>query len=202
MSDIRFECPNYIVIYGHKAVDLGLPSGLLWATANLAAKEPDCTGKYFAWGETSMKRDCDISTYKHADPETETIFKYTANDHKTTLTDTDDAAIQLWGKPWRMPTPADYQELIDYCTWEWFCESRYLCGYKVIGPNGNYIFLPITGSRIGTEFSDDYYGSYWTSAVNTNNHSEAYELAFEYEVYHIASSERTDGRTIRAVCSR
>ena len=119
---------------GHEYVDLGLPSGLKWATCNVGAIKPEEYGDYFAWGEIKPKQryDDDNYTYK-SNPETLPLSA--------------DAANVNWGGKWRMPTKAEQDELRNYCTWEWTTLNGEK-GYKVISKkNGNSIFLPAAGCR-------------------------------------------------------
>ena len=132
-------------------VDLGLPSGLLWATTNVGAKRPEEYGSYFAWGETSPKSEYSWATYKYANGSETSLTKYCTSysygdvDNKETLEEDDDAASVNWGKPWRTPTLSETQELISYCTWT-FTTINGVNGYKVLGSNGNSIFLPAAGA--------------------------------------------------------
>lgn len=114
-------------------VDLGLPSGLKWATCNLGATKPEESGAYYAWGETEPKERYHWSTYKYAKAVTKAdgstiyrLIKYCADtdlglygftDGKTQLEPADDAATHLLGAPWRMPTAAEVEELLARCTW-------------------------------------------------------------------------------------
>ena len=99
-----------------QAVDLGLPSGLKWASCNVGATTPEGYGDYFAWGETATKKDYSWATYKHANGDKNKLTKYCTDasygndgftDDKTTLDPEDDAATANWGKEWRMPTDAE-----------------------------------------------------------------------------------------------
>ena len=135
---------------GHEYVDLGLPSGLKWATCNVGATAPEEYGDYFAWGETETKATYDLSNYKWCNGTYESMTKYCTNseygivDNKTTLELSDDAARVNWGGSWRMPTKAEQDELrnTDNCTWEWTTQNG-VNGYKVTSKkNGNSIFLP------------------------------------------------------------
>lgn len=122
------------VINGHKFVDLGLPSGLLWAECNIGASEPEEAGYAYRWGEVEPYI---LNGYKYYDGNTFT--KYTKKDAKTTLEPEDDAATVLWGKNCRMPTKKEFEELIKNCKWEFADE---LGDATITGPNGNHIFLP------------------------------------------------------------
>lgn len=175
---------------GHEYVDLGLPSGLLWATCNVGANSPEDYGDYFAWGETegynSGKTNFWWSTYKwmqegysdwwyitkytYADGQTSGIW-YDSNgnfigDNKTVLEPADDAAHINWGGSWRMPTYEELDELTTKCTWEWTTQNG-VNGHKFTGPNGNSIFLPAAGGRNGSGLlGAGSFGYYWSSSLN------------------------------------
>ena len=110
-------CVNAETINNHEYVDLGLPSGLRWATTNVGATNPEDYGNYYAWGETATKDSYTWETYTLADGGYGTLTKYCNEasygtvDNKTTLEATDDAATQIWGGAWRMPTDDEWQEL-------------------------------------------------------------------------------------------
>ena len=126
---------------GHTFVDLGLPSGLLWADRNVGASQPAAYGDYFAWGETKPKTDYSEYTYKYGS-DSENPTKYNSKDGKTTLDSKDDAATANWGSKCRMPSRADFRELRNNCSWVWQSDYNGTSGYLVTGANGNYIFLP------------------------------------------------------------
>lgn len=112
-------------------VELGLPSGTLWATCNIGAKSPSELGDYFAWGETDSyhggKNTFDYEHYKFYDNATNGYTKYVTEapqwagegsyDGKIVLDPEDDAARVLWGCEWRMPTKPEIEELLTYCYW-------------------------------------------------------------------------------------
>lgn len=123
------------VINGHKFVDLGLPSGLLWADCNIGASEPEEVGYLYRWGE--VEADIVNEGYKFYDGNTYT--KYTKKDAKTTLEPEDDAATVLWGKNCHIPTKKEFEELVKYCKWKFADEWG---DATITGPNGNHIFLP------------------------------------------------------------
>lgn len=135
-----------IIINGHKFVDLGLPSGLLWAKSNVGAIASSDDGDYFAWGETIPKLYYYWSTYKWGDA-WGSYSKYNSTDGKTILDSEDDAATVNWGAPCRMPSPSDFEELQDNCEWSWKDNYQGVKGCLVTGPNGNSIFLPASGYR-------------------------------------------------------
>ena len=190
-------------------VDLGLPSGLKWATCNVGAITPEGYGDYFAWGETEPKTTYSWSTYKYHNGSYETITKYCTKssdgtvDNKTTLELTDDAARVNWGGNWRMPTTAEQDELRDTsnCTWTWTTQNG-VKGYKITSKkNGNSIFLPAAG--YGNNDNLNYAGSdgfYWSSSLSTNVSYYAYYVGFSSGRLGWYYSNRCYGQPVRAVC--
>ena len=169
--------PSYTLINGHKFVDLGLPSGLLWAKTNVGAASSAEDGDYFAWGETSPKTTYSWSTYKWGS--SSNLSKYNYSDNKTTLEAADDAATVNWGAPCRMPDSSEFQELYDKCDWSWESSYNGASGYLVTGPNGNTIFIPASGFR----YIDDlyYHGSYgicWSRTLYSSSTDNARYLDF------------------------
>ena len=145
--------PTTGTINGHEWVDLGLPSGLKWATCNVGASSPEDYGDYFAWGETSPKAEY---TSENSITYGEQMSDISGNAQY-------DAATANWGGSWRMPTKEEMRELVDHCEWTW-TRVNGVNGSKVIGPNGSCIFLPAAGGRYGASLSGDgSYGLYWSS---------------------------------------
>ena len=145
---------GYYIEDSKEYVDLGLPSGLLWATHNIGAGEEQDSGEYFSWGEIMPKVSYYWGTYKYSNGAENSLTKYNYSDMygqvdgKYVLEAMDDAATANWGEPWRLPTLEETQELISYCTWERVPYYTYqTAGYKVIGPNGNSIFFPASGVK-------------------------------------------------------
>ena len=143
---------------GYEYVELGLPSGIKWATCNIGATKPEEYGGYYAWGETEEKSYYDWDTYKWCNGTYNSLTKYCTDsgsgrvDNKTVLDPEDDVAHIKWGGSWRMPTRDEIKELNDNCTWQWTTLNG-VNGYRVTGPNGNSIFLPAAGYCYGTELS-------------------------------------------------
>ena len=150
---------------GHEYVDLGLPSGLKWATCNVGADSPDEYGDYFAWGETEIKSTfVGWESYKFNG--TSGFTKYNSSDNKVILDSGDDAATANWGGNWRMPTRTEFEELLENCTWTYYVAQNGVKGKKVVGPNGNYIFLPAGGNESGGENElIGYSGWYYSSSL-------------------------------------
>ncbi len=185
-------------ISDHGYVDLGLPSGLKWATCNIGASSPSDYGNYYAWGETTTKSsyaDKNSLTYDKDESELRSsgIIGSSGN-----LTMSHDAARANWGGSWRMPTKKELEELKRKCTWTWTSQGGQY-GYKVTGPNGKSIFLPAAGfysdsSRYCTEER----GYCWTASVYAGSES-AYELNIGRGEHSVARNWRSLGRSVRAV---
>ena len=136
-------------------IDLGLPSGLLWAKSNMGTTEPTEIGDYYAWGETSTKKEYHGDNYKHYTGSDLDLKKYNEKDWKTVLELEDDAARANLGVGYRIPTQEDWQELLDNCKWEAVTitapeimdpsQTKFIKQWVVTGPNGKSIILPQTG---------------------------------------------------------
>ena len=195
---------------GHEWVDLGLLSGLKWATCNIGASAPEGYGDYFAWGETSPKSDYKWSTYSWCNGSNTSITKYNTSssygpvvDNKTTLELADDAARVNWQGKWRMPTMAEFDELINNnnCTTEWTTQSGVLGRRITSKKNGNSIFLPAAGYRSGTSLLyAGSYGCYWSSSISSLQPPDAYNLYFASSFIDPYGHLRFSGYSVRPVC--
>lgn len=169
-------------------VDLGLASGLLWAKYNIGTTEPTQLGNYYAWGETSPKKKYYSDNYKYyiwKGDDLKRISKYNEEDGKTVLDLEDDAARANLGVGYRIPTKADWEELLEDCKWEAVTvtlpieldpsQKKGIARWKVTGPNGNSIVLPMTGGfkANGWAVMPDY-DTYYTTA---NLYPAEYEKA-------------------------
>ena len=154
------------------AVDLGLPSGTLWADCNIGASSPQDVGDYLQWGDTIERDTCDIATYIYTDENDTNGYTYlgTSSDHTEnySIAGTQyDAAHVRWGNDWQMPSRAQMNELRDNCTWTWATRNN-VQGYEVSG-NGNSIFLPAAGYKVESSIiSLSEYGFYWTDTLDTS----------------------------------
>ena len=185
---------------GHEYVDLGLPSGLKWATCNVGANKPEDYGDYFAWGETETKTDYWVENSLTEEHSISELRRRGIVDGNNRLTSSYDAARAKWGGSWRMPTKEELDELEENCRWEWTTQNG-VKGYKVTGPNGNSIFLPAAGRRDGSSLynagSDGYF---WSSTP--------YDGSYDYYacyLYFVNGDEYVDygyrnfGQTVRPV---
>lgn len=197
---------------GHEYVDLGLPSGILWATCNVGANKPEDSGDYFAWGDTLPKEMYDWKSYKYSNfvNGVYKLNKYCTDsywgidgfvDSLTVLLPADDAALAQWGVGWRMPTKEDYSELFQNTTYEWTTQNG-VEGRLLTGRNGNSIFLPVTGFRLDGDLLCTGLGLYWSSTLQTGSQMSAWSFHFDYEDCHVCGTyERSRGQCVRAVCS-
>ncbi len=202
---VRPVCPSAGNTNGHVAVDLGLPSGKLWAECNVGASTPEASGDYIAWGETEAKENYDWSTYKYMQegksgwnyvnkyqaPDSQyggiwyRFEKYSYNDNKTTLEKADDAATANWGDNWRIPTAAEWEELYNNTTQTWTndYEGTGVKGYILTstkeGHEGASIFLPAAGFRYDDDLnSEGFRGYYWSSSLFEDNSDSGRYLDF------------------------
>ena len=205
---------------GHRYVDLGLPSGTLWATCNVGAESPEGYGDYFAWGETEPKSLYNWSTYKYHDSNISThlfLTKYCRNseegtvDGKMILEAMDDAASFNWGSEWQMPSRRQFDELFDrqYTTNEWTTLNG-VNGVKITSKeNGSSIFLPAAGYREDSSFEETpaqgigVVLTYWSRLLSVDN-SEYADLLFCANMQgsngaYVDSRSRSIGLTVRPV---
>ncbi|MBR4562397.1 MAG: hypothetical protein IKO23_10835 [Bacteroidales bacterium] len=195
---------------GHAYVDLGLPSGTLWATCNVGATTPEGYGNYYAWGETTTKSTYEWSTYRYCNGIYTTLTKYCNSssygnngftDNLTTLQLSDDAARANWGGDWRMPTKAEWEELKNNTTVTWTAQNG-VYGRKFTASNGNSLFLPAAGYQ--NDGSLDIvvnFGGYWSSSLYTGLPIYAWSFLFGSDFYGLNDGRRDIGRSVRPVRS-
>jgi uncharacterized protein (TIGR02145 family) len=206
------EEQNFTTASDHAYVDLGLPSGLLWATCNVGADNPEDYGDYFAWGETQPKDYYDWSTYQYCNGGDgwNTLTKYCNDgeygyngfaDYLTTLLPEDDAATANWGEDWRMPTKEEWEELYNNTTVAWTTQNG-VYGRLFTASNGNSLFLPAAGYRYNSSLSNaGSNGRYWSSSLFTGSPSLAWYFFFRSDYYGMSNGDRCYSRSVRPVRS-
>ena len=215
MIEFDVDCGGSIVI-NHDYVDLGLPSGLLWATCNVGANTPEEYGDYFAWGETQPKDIYSWSTYQYCNNGfLNRLTKYCSNsqygyngysDNLTTLLPEDDAASANWGIDWRIPTQGEWLELLSNTTNTWTTQNG-VYGRLFTAENGNSLFIPAAGYYGGSSLYDaGSYDYYWSSSVSTTTPCYAWIFGYFYSSNPntnvlMYSGRRDYGRSVRAVHS-
>ena len=158
------------------AIDLGLPSGLLWACCNVGAVNPNEKGNYFAWGEVKQKSVYDWVTYKLCNGSAESCHSIGPNNDISKSMATDVAFLK-WGTRWSIPKKHMYQELKENCKFQWatFLGVR---GALITGSNGNRLFMPGGGHRINNGRWGEDMGEYWTSELSTSLSYDAMSFYF------------------------
>ncbi len=215
---------------GHDYVDLGLPSGIKWATMNVGADIPEEDGNYYAWGETTTREEYQYSWgfYKYYNEEIPCLTKYCNTstwgeiDNKTTLDLEDDAAYVNWGGKWRIPTWGQWEELISECYW---VHTKGYNGSNSFGwivykaknssdkgmkidynetPSASY---SLSDSHIFLPYTTDIGGGYggdggyWSSSLDTDSPLKAWCYESPYTGRVDNVANRNRGRAVRAVCS-
>ncbi len=173
---------SYLMIDGHKFVDLGLPSGILWADMNIGAESEADAGDYYSFGELETKEKYTQDSYKFWDSNTKSYSKY--NKDKTTLDAEDDVVTQKWGSKFRMPTDTELGELSTNCEWTYTTRTN-SAGKTVHGSQvksnstGASIFIPESGYKEGTSMKDSSYGYLLGSTIlNTAPYNGAHIVYF------------------------
>ena len=189
----------------HEWVDLGLPSGTLWATCNVGASSPEEYGDYFAWGETEPKEFYGWETYKWCNGTLSSLTKYSdysaygIEDNKLELDPEDDAAYVNWGPSWRTPIKGQIYELLDYCSWQWTTRNG-VNGQLAIGPNGKTVFFPAAGFISENDFY--YVGRccyYWARSLAEYGPYAARYLYLDSEYVDWGNNTRERGLSVRPV---
>ena len=185
-DDMQIHFKPYTYIDGHEYVDLGLPSGTMWATMNVGASSITDYGTYHRYANScpysNNFQDCGGVDYAGMeDP----------------LSSSNDTAAQVWGGSWHTPTRAQMQELTANTTYEWTTING-VNGGKFTATNGNYVFFPAAGywddgskSNVGSN------GGYWGSSPNGSNY--AYGLYFDFGDNGVYGSLRKGGCSVRPV---
>lgn len=179
----------------YESVDLGLPSGTKWAKYNIGATSETDYGDYFAWGATSPYR---LNGSTPIDNTSNYASSY-ANTIQHDLYPNEDAATVHWGKGWKMPTKAQFDELRANTTYEWTTISG-VNGGKFTASNGNYIFFPATGVVSGGSLRyRGNIGYYWSRSRNSS--ADAWGLVFDSGGWNAYAQGRYFGYSVRPVRS-
>lgn len=198
---------------GREYVDLGLPSGTMWATCNIGANYPEDYGDYYAWGEINPKSSytwmnyltdfgSKISNYKDCGKKKDPLRNYVYPNKKSISGTQFDVAKVKWGENWEMPTKEQWEELKQYCKWK-NEYRRGVTGMLITGPNANTIFLPAAGYHDSVILNErGFYGDYWSATSSSTSAVQANILNFNRSAHAIiATYGRLLGCSIRPVCS-
>ena len=182
-------------------IDLGL--SVRWANANIESDKPEDYGNSYAWGETHIKHSS--NGYKWW-TQYNGFRKYNTRpdfghvvDYLKRLDPVDDIAHVILGEKWRMPTENEWRELVDKCSWSWISRNG-VNGCKVVGTNGNSIFLPAAGdlNRTGRYCAGEY-GRYWSASLWANEPTQAWGVYFNSFTRSVYTYDRSSGLSIRPV---
>ena len=192
---------------GHIWIDLGLPSGIKWASTNIGANRPQDEGNYYAWGETTLKTDFRWATYSHGAGQN-SLTKYSYSDGVLSLDAADDVVSCVWGGTWRMPTKEEWRELQEHCVWTWTDDYNKsgVAGYVVTAKSSDAsLFLPAAGCRYASQINEKgVHGYYWSSSLfKTSSYSgSAYQLQFFRACFKSDwNHARYYGSSVRGVCN-
>lgn len=211
------------------AIDMGFPSGTKWANMNVGASKPEDYGLFFAWGETvgysSDTSDgrifrwpyykwmnegktswTEVNKYQIEDGSTTACWYSGGNfvgDNKVLLDPEDDSATASWGTKWRIPTYAEMEELVDFCTAEWVERNGVNGTLFTSKINGNSLFFPAAGYRVGDrlEYQGEG-GNYWTSTVRSTSTLYGGTLCIASVGAYMYYNGRLNGRSVRAVLKK
>lgn len=185
---------------------------LYWATSNLSSSglcaKPEDYGDYYAWGETEPKESYSWSTYKFGTSSSGPLSKYNTYssygsvDNKTVLEPEDDVAHVKLGGKWRIPTDAEWTELMTKCTWTWVTNynGSGINGRLVKATNGNSIFLPAAGYRSDADLAvAGSLGRYWSSSLFTSTPLFAWDVYFGSNNVRRYDDRRNRGLSVRPV---
>ena len=182
-------------------VDLGLPSGNLWAKTNIGAHQENETGNRYSFGETQIKTYYMEEQYKWYDQTTGQYTKYVSSgnyaDYKTELEREDDAATQNWGEHWHTPSVEDIEELCRYCSSRWE-EVNGTYGRRFTASNGNSIFLPAGGFEYSYNQYYNELGYYMTTHVVADDKCQLFYFSSS-EVYTTWRNIKCEGYSVRPV---
>ncbi len=204
-NEITFTTTERLTEAGYEYVDMGL--SVKWATMNVGATAPEEGGKYYAWGEVEEKETYMWDNYHYGNSRT-TLTKYCDSeaygtvDNKAVLDLLDDAAYMSWGGKWRMPTYNEWDELLRNSTWTWV-EQNGVKGVRVRSTkNGNCIFLPTTGYKVGADLNyKDVNIGFWSGSLSKNGSYMSYGVSIENpnNTASFYGFNRYNGYPIRAV---
>ena len=196
-SSVRYLLKLDFTHNGYEYVNLGLPSGLKWATCNIGATSPEQAGLYFAWGETEGFTGEQVTSGVRAF----NSASYTASAISTDLTLEQDAAHVNLGGNWRMPTKAEFKELINNCDVTWtndYNETGVAGRIFTSKTNGKSVFFPAAGNcRSSDIYSVGLQGNYWSASWDS---SYAWNLRFGSGFENMYYNIRSYGYSVRGVC--
>jgi hypothetical protein len=193
-DNFKFKKPDSTNLYlkngenDIQGVDLGLPSGTIWADRNMGAESINNYGDFYAWGDSTTRTSYSEGQYKNGKIIGASIAKTSY-----------DIAFVKSNKEWWMPSEEQFEELILHCKWRWFNMNGF-CGFIVTGKNGNSIKLPASGWMCSTAIEyQSSFGYYWTADAEIGKTGFAKELLFGKGYIKMGRGYVYYGRSIRPV---
>ena len=189
----------------YKVVNLGLPSGNLWAVCNIGASNPEETGSFFAWGETAPKNSFTWENYKWGERLDLTKYCFDEEkgdvDNKFVLEMSDDAASYIMGEDWQIPTKDDFTELLSSrnCEKKW-CKLNGVGGFLFTsikkGYEGNSLFIPLAGMKDYEKLRfQEQYGYYWCNELYYDDINKKY-ISTDASVLWLEHLEEVDNKLV------
>ena len=185
-------------------VDLGLPSGTLWATCNIGANTPENNGNYFAWGEVQHKDYYWWDSYLYCNSAATQLTKYCTHpdfgfngyiDTLFLMDLCDDAANVNCGDGWMIPNYDDWNELLYNCKQSWTYK-----GLELMGPSGNSVFFPFSGYIYKSDCRMvGKCGYYWSNMIETKAPNNAWCFRFCSDFWEMRYEARFFGMSIRPI---
>lgn len=211
-AELEKNTPKSGSYNGHEWVDLGLPSGTLWATCNIGANKPEGYGNYYVWGETQTKSSYSWATYEYTKGYSEKLKKYCNKsdygdngftDNLTTLQGSDDPAAAIWGGGWHTPSKEQWDELLANTTHQWTTQNGVAGRLFTSKKNGKTLFLPASGHRRLSELINaGSVGDYWSRSLSTDYPVNAWSFGFNSDYYGMNYYDRVNGFSVRPVRER
>ncbi len=206
-SGYKWENNQLEEINNKGVVDLGLPSGTLWATCNLGAEKETDFGLFYQWGDTKgynpdEGHDFNWNDYKWG--ASSNLTKYNSTDGKLVLDNEDDPVFVATNGKFKLPTKEQLQELIDCTIHEWISIDG-VNGMKFTNKNDEtkYIFIPAAGDCYGgSRYGVGSWGDVWSASRNESNTYSAWSMYFDAGDVYMRSSYRCNGCSVRGVLNK
>lgn len=198
----------------YEYIDMGL--SVKWATFDIGATKVGEYGKFFQWGDTqgytssevgsgTGKKYFDWSDYKYCNGSYDTLTKYNNNssygtvDNKTVLESSDDAATANMGKGWRMPTEAEYTELINACNQTWDSTNKWRI-FTLKTDSTKKVVFPASGrGNYGSVYYQGSLGCFWSSSLDTSGPGNGRYLYVDSSSGYMSILNRCTGFCVRGV---
>ena len=207
LKSVRGQCCLKVFDKEEDFVDLGLPSGTLWAKCNLGAEKETDFGYFYQWGDTHGYSDVGKNQFKRNDYKWDNsgnITKYNETDNKLVLDNEDDPVFAATNGKFKSPTQEQLQELINHTNHEWIenFEGSGVNGMKFINKNDDtkYIFIPAAGDcYAGRHNGVGSWGYVWSASRYMSNAYGAWYMYFYAGDFYMNVFSRCSGFSVRGI---